>query len=150
MAAFVAGGFLPHSQRGRTHGGLIHIADWLATFCAVAGIDPTAGEPHPVAPLDSLNAWPWLSGQRPDSARREVIYDHRMFLDVTKHRATCYVVNASRTGGEACVSAAIRQDRWKLVVGPERQNGWFGWFSPNVSSPINNSSPQFADSACFP
>jgi arylsulfatase A-like enzyme len=67
VATFVAGGLLPASMAGRTHDGLIHIADWLATFCAIAGIDPHAGEPEPVAPLDSLNAWPWISGDRPSN-----------------------------------------------------------------------------------
>ena len=151
VPTFVTGGYLPAVQRGKTHDGIIHIADWLSTFAAVAGIDPNAGEPHPVAPLDSINAWPWLSGAVPTSGRTEVVFDHRMFANVTKQRSQCYVVNTtSRPSGEACVSAAIRQNNWKLVVGPEKQNGWFGWFSPNVSNPVSKHDPAVIASACFP
>jgi arylsulfatase A-like enzyme len=150
VATFVAGGLLPASMAGRTHDGLIHIADWLATFCAIAGIDPHAGEPEPVAPLDSLNAWPWISGERPTSSRTELVLDHRMFLNATTHRIQCHVINSTRTAGEACVSAALLRGGWKLVLGPEGQNDWFGWFSPNVSQPVNRSSPSVTNTACFP
>lgn len=30
------------------------------------------------------------------------------------------------------------------------QNSWFGWFSPNVTTPINKSSPVLTDPACLP
>ena len=60
------------------------------------------------------------------------------------------MVNSPRAGGEMCVSAAIRKGGWKLVLGPERQNGWFGWFSPNVTHPINRTSPSITTPACFP
>ena len=48
----MTGGFLPARQAGKTHDGLIAIADWHATFCALAGVDPAAGEPSAPAPLD--------------------------------------------------------------------------------------------------
>ncbi len=37
--AFANGGLLPDSMRGRTTDGFIHIADWYATFCKLAGVD---------------------------------------------------------------------------------------------------------------
>lgn len=42
----------------------------------------------------------------------------------------------------------MQVDGWKLIVGAERQNGWFGWFSPNVSNPINRTSPVITAPAC--
>jgi len=39
--AFVTGGYLPENMRGQKTEGYIHIADWYATFCALAGVDPT-------------------------------------------------------------------------------------------------------------
>ena len=59
---FLTGGwFLSNTNiAGTVHEGLIHIADWHATICALAGVDPTAGEPNAVAPIDAVNAWPWL------------------------------------------------------------------------------------------
>ena len=36
--AFVSGGFLPKERRGKTESGALHIADWLQTFCALAGV----------------------------------------------------------------------------------------------------------------
>jgi len=62
--AFVSGGAVPHTMRGKELDHYIHIADWYATLCAVAGANPTdeiaakAGLP----PIDSINMWPLLSG----------------------------------------------------------------------------------------
>jgi arylsulfatase B len=102
--AFVSGGFVPEARRGTVEQGLTAIEDWCvsemachgtrrdfcrsvspahvfstlcryATFCALAGVDPTdtraaaAGLP----PIDSLNLWPLLSGANPTSPRTEVI-----------------------------------------------------------------------------
>lgn len=64
MAAFASGGYLPPAVRGTVNEGIFHIADWYATFAALAGVDPTdekaaaAGLP----PIDSVNQWPYLSG----------------------------------------------------------------------------------------
>ena len=71
---FVSGGALPASVRGTPVDGLISVADWYTTFCALAGVDPTdhkaaaAGLP----PVDGLNMWPLLSGQNGTSPRDEV------------------------------------------------------------------------------
>eukprot|EP00039_Didymoeca_costata_P030846 m.31698 g.31698 ORF g.31698 m.31698 type:complete len:644 (+) comp8339_c0_seq1:63-1994(+) len=150
VPAFVTGGILPPSQIGKTHNGLIHICDWHATICALAGVNATAGEPHAVAPLDGVNAWPWISGTQQESNRVDMVYDHRMYVNYSDPKRTkpCYTVN--KTDGPHCVSAAVQRNGWKLVVGPEPQNGWFGWFSPNVSDPVNKSSPVITDEDCYP
>mmetsp|Transcript_84125 Transcript_84125/g.132832 ORF Transcript_84125/g.132832 Transcript_84125/m.132832 type:complete len:538 (-) Transcript_84125:46-1659(-) len=38
--AFVSGGAVPYAKRGTVLSDYIHIADWYATFCAIAGISP--------------------------------------------------------------------------------------------------------------
>lgn len=56
---------------GRSLGGIIHIADWFSTLCALAGVSPfddraaSAGLP----PIDSINQWDYISGKRHDSPR---------------------------------------------------------------------------------
>ena len=50
---------------GKTHAGLIAIADWHVTLCSLAGVDATAGEPGAPSPLDGVDAWPWISGVAP-------------------------------------------------------------------------------------
>jgi hypothetical protein len=62
LNAFVSGGFLPSSVLGTKSEGFCHIADWYATFCALAGVDATdaraaaAGLP----PIDSLDVGPMI------------------------------------------------------------------------------------------
>jgi len=65
---FLNGGVLPRRQQGKVESGLMHIADWYATFSYMAGVDPAdqrahfAGLPAP----DSINMWPFLMGD-PDA-----------------------------------------------------------------------------------
>jgi len=73
-AAFASGGFLPHSVRGTKLEGYIHIGDWYATLCDLAGVNPfdaraaKAGLPA----VDSINMWPLLSGSTQVSPRNEI------------------------------------------------------------------------------
>jgi hypothetical protein len=114
----------------------------------LAGLDPTAGEPNAPAPLDGIDAWPFVSGAAATSARRELVYSHRMFQFANTSKTPCY--NVSTPEGAKCITGTVQRDRWKLVVGPIRQNGWFGWFSPNTTSPINKTSPVLTNTACPP
>eukprot|EP00038_Savillea_parva_P017558 m.20799 g.20799 ORF g.20799 m.20799 type:complete len:673 (+) comp3829_c0_seq1:86-2104(+) len=148
VPTFVTGGLLPPSQAGKTHNGLIHISDWHVTILKLAGLDPTVGEPNAPAPLDGMDAWPWISGTEENSARHDIVYSHRMFTFANETKAPCY--NLSTPEGRKCVTGTVQRDGWKLVVGPIHQNGWFGWFSPNASVPLNKSSPALTNSACFP
>eukprot|EP00937_MAST-01D_sp_MAST-1D-sp2_P005845 g5845.t1 len=81
VAAFLAGGFLPAAQRGRTVGGMLHITDLYATLAGLAGVDPidtncaasgTSGGALPCPPIDSLDMWPMLSGANSTSPRAEL------------------------------------------------------------------------------
>lgn len=78
-AAFITGGFVPVHMRNSSSGNsYVHVADWFATFCFLAGVPAEddvllAGA---VRPLDSVNIWPMLTrarpgdaGVRPDNAR---------------------------------------------------------------------------------
>jgi len=104
--AFVAGGFVPATARGQTTPGLVHMADWYATFCALAGIDKndTRAAAAGLPPVDGLDVWPALRGA-PSAAspRREV------------HLS----------------SQALLLGRYKLVAGVQPMTGWTGPVYPN-------------------
>eukprot|EP01047_Picozoa_sp_COSAG01_P034050 COSAG01_NODE_2537_length_7450_cov_5.509411_3_plen_258_part_00 len=148
VPAFVSGGVLPTSQRGQTHAGLIAIADWHVTLCTLAGVDPADGEPNAPSPLDGMDAWAWISGRVPHSSRTELVYDHHMFRNVSTNASQpCHVAHLA-SGEARCVQGAMQRDGWKIVVGPERQNSGFGWFSPNVTANISKTSPEMLDTEC--
>ena len=91
--AFVSGGYLPKSRRGKVENGMIHIADWYATFAAIIGFDPTderakkAGLP----PIDSMNMWPLISGENLTSPRIEYPVNDNVLIQ-GRYK---YMVNAS-------------------------------------------------------
>ena len=72
--AFTSGGFLPETMRGKKTEGYVHIADWYATFCALAGVDPkdTQAAKANLPPIDSMNMWPLISGQNSTSPRVDI------------------------------------------------------------------------------
>ena len=73
--AVVSGGAVPARMRGTKLDGMVHIADWYGTFCALAGVDArdetaaAAGLP----PVDSFDLWPMLSGATATSPRRSIL-----------------------------------------------------------------------------
>ena len=71
---FVSGGFLPEKMRGQKTEEYIHITDWYATFCALAGVDPTddAAAKANLPPIDSMNMWPLISGANSTSPRTDI------------------------------------------------------------------------------
>ena len=107
--AFVSGGFLPQAMRGKKTEEYIHLADWYATFCALAGVDPTderAAEAK-LPPIDSMNMWPLISGQN---------------------------VTSPRTDIPASIDTLISGD-YKILVGNVDQAGWTGPQYPNRTNP---------------
>jgi len=100
-AAFASGGFLPDNARGTKVTGNIHIADWYATFCSLAGVDHTdkaAGVPD----TDSVDIWHLLTGFNTTSPR------HELPLAVDMH-----------TEGPALhLSSVLIQGDFKLVTVP--------------------------------
>ena len=99
-AAFVSGGFLPPAARGTVTHGMIAIADWLGTFAALAGVDPTdakaaaAGLP----PVDSVDVWPLISQLNRTSPRSEI----------------------------PVTSNVLIQHNYKLMLGPQGEATWSG------------------------
>ena len=75
--AFVSGGLVPEKLRGSTNDGIVHIADWYATLAHLAGQDPTdhRAAASGLPPIDSMNVWPFLSGQVATSPRTEFAAD---------------------------------------------------------------------------
>ena len=97
--AFVSGGYLPEKMRGQRTDGYIHVADWYGTFCAIAGVDPTdekaakAGLP----PVDSLNMWPFISGQT-ESPRTQIPISYNTLISGDYKILTGTVLQAGWTG----------------------------------------------------
>ena len=106
---FVSGGYLPKEMRGKKTDGYVHIADWYATFCDLAGVDPTdrmadrAGLP----PVDSLNMWPFISGRACRSPREDVPISYNTLIS-----------------GD-----------YKILTGEVSFAGWTGPRFPNDTSP---------------
>ena len=61
-------------MRGQKTTGYIHLADWYATFCAIAGVDPTdeRAAKAKLPPIDSLNMWRLISGETTESPQKDV------------------------------------------------------------------------------
>ena len=70
----MSGGYLPEKMRGQKTEGYIHLADWYATFCSLAGVDPIDEEAAKakLPPIDSLDVWPLISGQNTTSPRTDL------------------------------------------------------------------------------
>ena len=96
VAALLAGGALPHTAPPK-YEGLVHVADWFATFAALAGIDDPsdpAAVQHGLPDVDSINLWPSLTGASGSDGRTEVLLG---------------------TDASLCVNAALIQGDWKLI-----------------------------------
>jgi hypothetical protein len=82
-AAFVTGGLIPTSRRGSELNAYLHLADWLPTFCALAGVDPAdkkamaAGLP----PIDGVDVMPQILGLNVSNAHDEIPLSSNALLD---------------------------------------------------------------------
>jgi len=110
--AFASGGFIPPSQRGTKKEDLIALWDWYSTFSYLAGVDPTDERAAlaKLPPIDSLNMWPYLSGEVAASPRTEVAL-----------------------GTPNGINALILGD-YKILLGPIEQAGWTGPIYPNITT----------------
>ena len=107
--AFASGGFLPKEMREQKTEGYIHVADWYATFCALAGVDPTddrAAKAN-LPPIDSLNMWPLISGQNSTSPRTDIPISYDTLIS----------------------------GNYKILMGDVEQAGWTGPVYPNTTKP---------------
>jgi arylsulfatase I/J len=110
VAAFVSGGLIPSQLRGTVNNGIIHIADWYATFAGLAGVDPTdhLAAASGLPPIDSIDMWPFLSGTVKESPR------DALALPID----------------EKCI---VKGD-WKLITAKTTPDFWQGPTFPNSTS----------------
>ena len=106
---FVSDGYLPEKMRGQKTEGYIHLADWYATFCAIAGVDPTddRAAKAKLPPIDSMNMWPLISGGTTESPQKDV-------------PASYYTLISSD---------------YKIITGRVNQAGWTDLQYPNMTNP---------------
>jgi len=67
----VGGGFLPNDVRGTTVEGYVHVCDFYATVCKLAGVDPedhVEGMPD----IDALDMWDMITGKNLTSPRTSI------------------------------------------------------------------------------
>jgi hypothetical protein len=118
--AYAAGGLLPAAVVGTTNDHLMVGADVYATFCALAGVDPTdaraaaAGLP----PIDGVNQWPSISGAATTGPRTEV--------PVGSTAGEAGLAGATGRDADTVVQAIVTAEGWKLMVGQTGQNIWTG------------------------
>eukprot|EP00911_Craspedida_sp_UC1_P001002 UC1_evm1s750 len=112
----------------------MHIADWRATFAALAGADPFDyraahyGGGGVLPPIDSLNQWPVISGSvgvgadgHTDAAAAQPIRDSILL---------------GKPDGQ---NGAFITWPWKIVVGKQGGKGiWVGPHSPNSTKVKDN------------
>lgn len=126
--AFLNGGYLPDNLRGKNTSSLIHVTDWYATFCALAGVDPK--DPQTGVPdIDSINVWPAILNetQPADFPRQEVP------LGYCTPEADCDENNGP---SGSMVDAALIVGNYKIVTGYQGGLGyWQGPQFPNGSEP---------------
>lgn len=120
----VNGGWLPIAARGRSVSGLMHLADWYATFCGLARVDPTDETAATVGlpPIDSLDMWPMIAAMNETGPRTEIL--------LTPLSGDRYNGTNMRSG-----DAALIVGRYKLIVGRIAQASWTGPTYPNSTSP---------------
>jgi arylsulfatase I/J len=121
LNAFVSGGALPPARRGVVESGWMHLADFYATFCALAGVDPAdaraaaAGLP----PIDSLDLSAVLMGTNATSPRTEIAIGSS---DDSDHAGNTLVVGVIDSAG------------WKLLLGNVDPAFFQGPVYPNIST----------------
>jgi hypothetical protein len=125
-------------MRGKKLEGLTCVWDIYATFAHLAGADPTdhsaaaAGLP----PVDSINLWPYLSGQSKTSPRSIVPIGSTTCQGGFKEGC----INQWGWGDVKTIVQGVIQDRgpdgglWKLMTGANPMDGWQGPRYPNATS----------------
>lgn len=73
-AGFISGGIVPSCASGRRLSGMLHIADFMATFGTLAGYstEDKRAEIAGLPPSDSVDFWQYAMGTKETSGRQEV------------------------------------------------------------------------------
>jgi hypothetical protein len=122
-AAVLSGGFLPPAVRGTASQGFVAVEDWWATLLGLAGVDasdaPAAAAGLP--PPDSIDQWPFLSGQTSVPPRAEVWKAWANGDGPREGAAVMQGITNTSTG-------------WHLLIDDVEVNCWAGPHSPNASA----------------
>jgi len=111
-------------MRGTKLEGFIHGCDWYATFCGLAGVDPS-DDPEGLPGVDSIDQWQYLTGAVQESPRTELLL------------ASAYATKAKQMkNGPTPVngSAALIMGNYKLVRYTQQYCFWMGPRYPNAST----------------
>lgn len=123
--AFVSGGYLPEAVRGTKKTGLISVADWYATFAALAdvsAVDETAAQ-WGLPAVDGINQWPYLSSARARAPRTELALGGLSSYESLGGNTT-----------NTFVGGMLRSDGWKLLIRNQSQPIWTGPSFPNFTT----------------
>ncbi|CAE7872685.1 Arsb [Symbiodinium microadriaticum] len=115
--AFISGGFIPARHRGSSFHGVIHIADWYATLCSLAG----------VSHVDDVSA----------KANELLRLQGRPLLGEVEGRPQLQNIFAGINGRPDALhlsSSSLLKWPYKLVTGQQKYSFWPGPVFPNCSS----------------
>jgi len=115
--AFLSGGFIPARHRGSSFHGVIHIADWYATLCSLAGVSHVDDVSAQANELLRLQGKPLLGEVEGRPQLQNIFSGINGRLDVL-HLST----------------NAVLQWPYKLVTGQQGDSFWPGPVFPNCSS----------------
>ena len=161
VLSFAAGGYLPAATRGTRTDAVVHIADWYATFCGLAGACMRMGRQ-----VGSCLAAPSCGGLRSNACHKPSSPCHLrppcvppappLLAGVNATDAVAAAsglppidsvdlwpllsgANASSPRWEIPVGAGeLLQYPLKLLSGPQMYSGWAGPLYPNATSPAHS------------
>lgn len=122
VPAFVGGGALPLSARGRVLDGYVHLADWFATLKVMAGSSEDV-------PEGSLSMASYIMGAVDESPRKEI------------------VLAAGDSGSTVNFVEAVIQGPWKLING-STPCGWDTWQGAHFPNRSSSATPGFMQPGC--
>uniref|UniRef100_A0A7S4DCM7 Sulfatase N-terminal domain-containing protein n=1 Tax=Heterosigma akashiwo TaxID=2829 RepID=A0A7S4DCM7_HETAK len=129
--AFVTGGYLPESSRGRSLDCMFHNVDWLPTLVAGA----VGADPEVLGPLDGVNHWEDLildMGVTPQCYRDEMVHN----IEVAVRISSPYEEGVTNVNATDTLRAGLRMGDYKLVYG-EQEVGW--WSDTEFSAACSSS-----------
>ncbi|CAE7901863.1 Arsb [Symbiodinium necroappetens] len=115
--AFISGGFIPARHRGSSFHGVIHIADWYATLCSLAGVSHVDDVSAKANELLRLQGRPLLGEVEGRPQLQNIFSGINGRLDVLHLSAN-----------------AVLKWPYKLVTGQQGDSFWPGPVFPNCSS----------------
>ncbi|KAG5190936.1 alkaline-phosphatase-like protein [Tribonema minus] len=126
--ALVSGGFVPAARQNTTLTGFIGVEDWYSTFSALAGVNPTdtKAQKAGLPPIDSINMWPYLSGLKNVSPRKEV------------------VLASTSGGGGTKTQSLIDAKGYKLLAGTLKYAASSPAINPTAATPDDAHMPKLA------